>query len=56
MEKGIILDGDPDVMSLSVLGMIDLLLTQWLIHGRDYDIESIWNKFKNIVGQGLFKQ
>ncbi len=56
VEKGIIRDVDPDVMSLSVLGMIDLLLTQWLIHGRDYDIESIWNKFKNIVGQGLFKQ
>lgn len=53
--QGRIRDVDPQVMALSILGTIDMLLTQWLIHGRDYDIEAVWNKYRDIVGYGLEK-
>ncbi len=53
--QGTIREVDPNVMALSILGTIDMLLTQWQIHGRDYDIEAIWNKFRDIIGYGVAK-
>ncbi len=47
---------DPEVMAISILGTVDMLLTQWLIHGRDYDIEGLWDKYKEIIRSGVAKK
>ncbi len=53
VKRGTIRPIDPEAMALSILGTIDILLTQWLIHGRDYDIEGVWDKYRDIIRDGL---
>ncbi len=53
VKRGRIRKIDPDALALSILGTVDMLLTQWLIHGRDYDIEGLWNSYKEIIRTGV---
>lgn len=53
--QGKIRDVDPDIAALGILGTVDLLLTQWLISGREFDLEGAWNKFRDIIAHGMSK-
>lgn len=53
--QGKIRDVDPDIAALGILGTVDLLPTQWLISGREFDLEGAWNKFRDIIAHGMSK-
>jgi len=53
--QGKIRDVDPDIAALGILGTVDLLLTQWRISGREFDLEGAWNKFRDIIAHGMSK-
>jgi TetR/AcrR family fatty acid metabolism transcriptional regulator len=53
MDRKLIRQIDVDAMSLSIVGTIDMILTQWMINGRTTDVKQLWDNYRDIIRRGI---